>query len=438
MWQSLRGVFWVMVYVVVALAPVLVARLSGVRPGQGFVTDLSVALGFAALTIMVLQFGLVARFSRVSAPFGIDALIQYHRQIGFVALVLAIAHPALVIVNDPTKLALLDFPHAPNRARFAVSSVAALLLLIATSVWRKRLRLRYETWQLLHGLLAVAVVGLAIAHMFGVGYYSASRWQRGLWLALGATLTGVIAWIRVIKPLRLMRRAWRVAEVRRERGDAWTVLLKAEGHDGLRFIPGQFGWLFVEQSPFAVSAHPFSFSSSAEKHDEVCMTIKARGDFTARIAELTPNTRAYVDGPYGSFSSDEHEGFGFVLIGGGVGITPLMSMLRTMADREDTRPCMLIYGSRDWDSVIFREELAELEKKLRLTVVHVLERSHAAWSGETGFIGAALLERHLPKRFERFRYFVCGPVPMMDAMEHALVAVGVPDERVHTERFDMV
>jgi len=109
-----------------------------------------------------------------------------------------------------------------------------------------------------------------------------------------------------------------------------------------------------------------------------------------------------------------------------------------MADREDTRPCMLIYGSRDWDSVIFREELAELEKKLRLTLVHVLEKSHAAWSGETGFIDAALLRRHLPKRFERFRYFVCGPVPMMDAMEHALVAVGVPDERVHTERFDMV
>jgi predicted ferric reductase len=101
--HTLRGLFWITVYVTVALAPVLVARLDASRPEQGFVTDFSVALGFAALAIMVLQFGLVARLARVSAPFGIDALIQYHRQIGFVGLAFALLHPALVFANDPAK-----------------------------------------------------------------------------------------------------------------------------------------------------------------------------------------------------------------------------------------------------------------------------------------------------------------------------------------------
>lgn len=436
--QTLRGLFWITVYVAVALSPVLVARLEGSRPGQGFVTDLSVALGFVALTILVLQFGLVARLARVSAPFGIDALIQYHRQIGFLATVLALAHPALVFWNDPKKLSLLYFPEAPMRARFAVSSVVCLLLLIASSVWRKQLRLRYETWQLLHGVLATAVVGFAVAHMLLVGYYSSGPWQRALWLAIGGALVGIIAWMRVVKPLLLVRRPWRVRATSRERGDAWTVHLQPDGHSGMRFVPGQFGWIYLSQSPFTISPHPFSFSSSAERTDEVTMTIKARGDFTSTIAKIEPGTRAYLDGPYGSFSCDENEGFGFVFIGGGVGITPLVSMLRTMADRGDTRPVVLLHGSKTHDSILFREELAALEKALHLTVVHVLETPHEGWTGETGFITAPLLRRHLPKRYPHFRYFVCGPTPMMDAMEQALVSVGVPDDHVHTERFDMV
>jgi ferredoxin-NADP reductase len=71
-------------------------------------------------------------------------------------------------------------------------------------------------------------------------------------------------------------------------------------------------------------------------------------------------------------------------------------------------------------------------------VVHVLERPPAGWQGETGYVTAEVLARHLPGGYRRFQYFVCGPAPMMDAVEHALVELGVPDERIHTERFDMV
>jgi predicted ferric reductase len=153
---------------------------------------------------------------------------------------------------------------------------------------------------------------------------------------------------------------------------------------------------------------------------------------------VTPGTRAYLDGPHGVFSPDRFEGPGFVLIGGGVGITPLISVIRTMADRDDPRPCILFYANRDWESVTFREELDELAKRMRLTVVHALERPHDGYQGETGYLTLEVLRRHLPRRFERMQYFVCGPGPMMDAVERALEALGVPAERINTERFDMV
>ncbi len=438
MFHALRGVFWVCVYGLVVVAPLWVARLGHVRAGQGWVADFSVALGFVALAIMVLQFGLVARLQRVAAPFGMDALIQYHRQIGYVALAFALVHPALVFLDDPRQLSLLHWPTAPNRARFAVSCVVALCLLIATSVWRKQLRIRYEWWQALHAVLAVVVVGCALGHMAGVGYYAAAPWQQALWLGMAAFVVGDVVWMRLVRPLGLRRRPWTVDAVIAERGQAWSLVLRPDGHDGMHFSPGQFGWLFVEQSPFSISQHPFSFSSSAEQPERLTITIKERGDFTHAIGQTPVGARAYVEGPHGSFSSDAHEGFGFLLIGGGVGITPLMSILRTMADREDCRPVLLFYGSKDWDSITFRDELAALESRLNLRVVHVLEHPGADWQGEKGFIDADMLRRHLPKQHRRYRCFICGPGPMMDAMEDALAEVGIPVEHIHSERFDMV
>ena len=135
---------------------------------------------------------------------------------------------------------------------------------------------------------------------------------------------------------------------------------------------------------------------------------------------------------------DREEGPGFGFIAGGVGITGLLSMLRTMADRRDARPAVLFYANGDWEGVAFREDLEQLRNQVNLTVVHVLNRPPQDWAGEAGFVTAELLARHLPPGYQRFQFFICGPPPMMDAAERALAKLGVPDARIHTERFDMV
>lgn len=156
---------------------------------------------------------------------------------------------------------------------------------------------------------------------------------------------------------------------------------------------------------------------------------------------MKPGQRVYVDGPFGAFSIDRHpHAEEYVFIAGGIGITPIMSMLRTLADRGDRRPLTLLYANRMWEGVTFREEIAELEQRLNLRVVHILSAAHKSWEGERGRITPALLERHLlmPQRRDSQEVFICGPKPMMDAVERSLVSLGISVGDFHSERFDLV
>ncbi|WP_217441149.1 ferredoxin reductase family protein [Nocardia barduliensis] len=433
-----RGIGWIALYVAVAVVPLVFAVVGPVDGGRGFWVEFSVALGFVGMSMLGAQFALVARFRAVAAPFGEDALVQFHRQVSYVALAFILAHPLLLQIGGIDIVALLNLAEAPWRARCAVASTVLLLIVVATSVWRRRLRIRYEVWQVLHGALSVAVVGLALAHMLLVGYYLDATWKVGLWLAMTLALVGLLVWVRVVAPIRRLRRPWRIEQNTAEHGDARTLSLTPDGHEGMRFAPGQFGWLTVDRSAFAITAHPFSFSSSAEDHDRVQITIKALGDFTSTIGDIPPGTRAFLDGPHGVFTPDRHEGPGFVLIAGGVGITPMISILRTMADRGDRRPFLLIYAVRTVSEQTFDDEIARAAERLDLTVVLVPQDPPPGWDGEIGFVDRALIQRHLADRYRHRQYFICGPAPMVTAVEDALAALDIPADRVHTERFTFV
>ena len=200
-------------------------------------------------------------------------------------------------------------------------------------------------------------MALAMAHVELRGYYLNTLWKQLFWGLYGIFWVGVLAWVRVIKPFILLRKAYLVEKVIPERGNAWTVVLRPENHKGLRFQPGQFAWITAWDSPFRDHEHPFSFSSSAKESSLLAFTIKELGDFTASIKNLSQSQRVYVDGPYGAFSIDRHpHAQEFVFIAGGIGITPMMSMLRTMADRGDSRPLTLIYANKTIEAATFLEE----------------------------------------------------------------------------------
>lgn len=440
---AVRGALWAIGYLLVALSPLAFALAGPGRPGRGFWIDFSVALGFVGLAVMGLQFAVTARFKSAMAPFGIDLVLRFHRQITMVAVALIVAHPLILFVVNPLYLRRLH-PSSPHPAAvLGALSLLALLVLTALSVWRKRLGLGYELWRTTHWMLGVAAVGLAAAHVVQVGYYVSLPWKQALWLTMAGGTVWLLVYMRVVRPLRARGRPYRVAEVRPERGGAVTLALAAEGHPGLRFLPGQFVWLSIRgtpghPTPVGAEPHPFSLSSSALAPGRPELTVKALGDYTTALAEVPPGAYAVLDGPYGAFTSERHEGAGFVFVAGGVGVTPLMSMARTLADYEDRRPVLFIYANKRWEDVTYREELERLARRIDLRVVHVLEEPPDGWTGERGFVTAEVLERHLPPHLGRYQYFVCGPDPMMDAVVAALVAHQVPAERIHTERYNLV
>ena len=428
-------------YLLLAAAPILVAYFGPLPEPRPFWIEFGVGLGFVGMGILGLQFLLTGRFRNVAYSVGLDTMLQFHRQAGLISFGFILAHPAILFATDPAYLAYLDPRVNLPRATALSGVLAALVLLLVTTLWRERLRISYEWWRTGHGVLALFVILIGLAHGLQVGHYLSPGWKQGAWVLMTLAAVGLLVNNRVLRPLRLKRRPYQVTEVRKEIADAWTLALEPQGHDGLEFRPGQFVWLTLGPSPFSLQQHPFSISSSAERPKRLTLTIKELGDFTSTISTVSPGTTAFLEGPYGAFipagSEDAVKGTAFIV--GGVGITPVMSMLRTFRDRGDSRPLILIYGAPAWDDVLFQDEIGALEETLDLKLVHVLEKEPDEWKGETGLVTAELLDRHLPEdEVEGWEHFVCGPPPMMDVVEPHLHERGVPVSRVHSERFNIV
>jgi predicted ferric reductase len=167
-------------------------------------------------------------------------------------------------------------------------------------------------------------------------------------------------------------------------------------------------------------------------------TIKQLGDFTSAVGEIAVGDKVWVDGPHGAFSPDHHKSRGLVLIAGGVGITPMISVLRSLAQRRDAREHLLFVSARALDELLFREEITELANVLPLRVVELLNDPHDGWTGGVGYLTADVLTDHLPASRERLDYFLCGSPSMVATVVAALRTLGIAPHHIHTEKFDFV
>jgi predicted ferric reductase len=444
-----RGIVWYGFYLFLLLLPLLTAALSNPgRASQPFLVEVAVGAGFIGFSIMSLEFALISRITAAAQPFGEDALQQFHNTMGIAALGFVLAHPTLLIISGyPTACWLNPFSSCANIATItAFSAVLLLLLLIISSIWRKRLGIRYEVWYVAHGIFALIVIFAALVHIFLIGRYTSTLEMKIVWALYAVLVLGLISWYKIYTPIRNWNRRWELVENRQEYGDAHTLVLKPENHDGFNFKPGQFSWIKSGRTPFGIGQHPISMSSpgDVEPSGTVSFTIKNLGDWSGQVVpNLQPGEKVWLDGPHGVFSIDREQAMGYVFVGGGVGITPLHSMIQTMIKREDNRKVFLFYGARSYAEMTFRDEFEALQQsnELNFTFVPVLSHPEDDWQGETGFVNADIMKKHMAdyaKQYKFFKYLICGPPALMDAMEEALPALGVPPENVLTERFDMV
>ena len=433
------GLFWITVYLGLAMFPCLVLLFGDMPGGYGFWWDFSMALGFAAASMMALMFFLTSRYKRAALPFGVDIIYYFHKHISLLLFLFGAAHAIILLAAEPVVREMLKPEHLNRYMAAGIVSLVFLAVLVISSLWRKQLQIHYDNWRLIHVFLAAAAFILALVHVEGAGYYIATPAKRLIWGTIMGSCLLLLLYVRLIKPVMLLSNPYKIKEIIAERGNAHTLVIVPEQHHGIDFQPGQFVWLTMYHSPFSMKEHPFSISSSPEQKGELHFTIKALGDFTRRIKDATIGQAVYIDGPYGSFSIDRHPSeHGYVFIAGGIGIAPVMSMLRTLVYRKDRRAHILFFGGNTKEKLTFYEELESVRHEIDLKIVYLLEQPPPDWQGETGFLESKILKRHLPEHFQDLEYFICGPVPMIHLAEKELHAIGVPLRRLHSELFDFV
>lgn len=424
-------------YVVAVAAPLFIVLIGPVDRNRGFWVEFGVALGFIGLAMLGLQSVLTARFGGFSASLGQDALLQFHRQAGLVAFGFVLAHPVVLLAANSSYWAFLDVRDNFLRAVFLIVVLIALPVIVVTSLWRDRLRLPYEWWRLGHGSLAVLIVLIGLVHITRVAHYLESGWKQAIWLIIGGASIGSVLYVRVLTPLRQRGQPYTVTSVEPVADRTWSLRVRPDDGEPPAFAAGQFHFLTIDRTPFSLEQHPFSIASSEEHRGEVEFAIKELGDFTSSVGEVTPGSRAFLQGPHGSLQLPADSVEGLMLVAGGIGISPLLSMVRTLHDRGSELPVRLIHANRELGHVAYRDELRQLSNDLDLEVVEVLDEPPADWQGERGPLDRPMLERLLPSDVTEWHHVICGPTMMMEVVEQTLEDLGVPLDRIESERFDI-
>jgi 3-phenylpropionate/trans-cinnamate dioxygenase ferredoxin reductase subunit len=427
-------------------AALLVPIPHGLRlGGSSLLSQLSVGTGILATSVVVGAVVLPSRLRWLTRTFGIDGVLGMHSFAGLLAAVLIAAHIALVIAANPANLGLLNLVAAPNRARAATAATVALAVLIGLTVLRRRPRQRYEWWRWMHVALAGTVLVLTALHIWWLNHLIRDR-AMGVWLALLALgLLGVLTYRWLWRPIFAADAQHVVREIRSETTTVSTLVLEPRGHPHrpgrrtLEFAPGQFIWLRMRCS-ITAQDHPFTIASSPHTPTRTELTIRHTGDFTRALRQLRPGDPVWLDGPHGRFSVDLHPSTGLVMIAGGVGITPMISMLRTLAHRRDRRPHRLVVIAGSIDELLFRAELDQLTTRLDLIVVELLRKPPPGWTGASGAVNETLLSTLLPNTVphDQLDYYLCGPPTLITDVLTVLHRLNVPPTRIHTERFDLI
>ncbi|RIA55057.1 ferredoxin reductase family protein [Dichotomicrobium thermohalophilum] len=427
-------------YLVVLLAPLALAWAQGL-PARHWRDELSSALALLAFSGVLVEFLLSGRFRTISGQIGIDATMRVHQLMARAFTVFILLHPFLYVtpfMNRPLpwdETARYTLGLTPTTFLTGAIAWIALMVMVVFAIFREQRSGSYEGWRAAHGFAAVVVAGFGAHHTLEAGRYSAHPWLWWFWILLLAVAAATLIWVYLVKPLLQLRQPFAVRSVEPLGQRIWELSIAPEQRP-LDFAAGQFVWLNVGHSPFSLAENPFSIASAPADGDHLAFVIKEAGDFTSRIGGVQPGTRCYLDGPHGHLTIPGSEVPGIALIAGGVGIAPVLSILRQLHHERDERPIVLLYGNRVREQIVYADELHDMQNDLNLQVENALAEPPPDWHGHRGVIDADLLRTILDRPDAKaWRYIICGPQPMIEGVEKTLLSFGVSSGNVISEQF---
>ncbi|MBM6400377.1 ferredoxin reductase family protein [Phycicoccus sonneratiae] len=410
---------------------------------SGLLTSTGRLTGLVASALLLLQVVLMARVPWVEQAWGQDELARTHRLVGFTSFTLLWVHVLLITLGYAAASPLgiwgttWDFVVSYPGMLLAWAGTLALVMVVVTSVKRARRRLRYESWHLIH-LYGYLGAGLVLPHQLWTGAdfldsTAATVFWWGLW---GTTVAAVLVFRLGLPLVRSLRSPIRVLEVRAEGPGVTSVTV---GGDGVRHLPvraGQFlQWRFLD-GPGWTRANPYSVSAAPDGFT-LRFTAAHVGDGSARLATLRPGTRVLVEGPYGRMHGGVRGHRKVLLMGSGIGITPMRALLEELPQRPGD--VTVVHRVRSAEEAVLADEIRSLAAARGAR--YLLVEGHripgrASWLPRQAahLTDAEALLQVLPD-LARHDVYVCGSDGWMDAVRAAALEAGVAPDAVHLERF---
>ncbi len=400
-----------------------------------WLTEVGRITGLLAGYAVVVLLALMARIPALERGIGSDRLARWHGLGGRYTVTLIVAHGLFITwgyaVTSQTgvvaqgKTLVLTYPNV------MMATVAGLLFVMigAVSARAARKRMRYETWHFLHFYTYLAIA-LAFSHQFSTGKeFVDNPTARIAWSAMYVVVAVLLVWFRFLTPIRMaFRHQLRVTDVCRESDDIVSVYMTGVALNRLYAEPGQFfRWRLMSKGLW-YSANPYSLSAPIHP-DLIRITVRLSGDHSRALAAVKPGTWVFPEGPYGAFTSGRQTQRKVLLLGGGVGVTPLRTLFETLPVGPGDLT-MVYRASREAD-IIFRDEFEVLAAQSGHHV-HFLIGTR----DELGYDPlSALSLRKLVQELTAHDVYVCGPDGMVAAALQALREAGVPERRIHLESF---
>ncbi|WP_197168118.1 FAD-binding oxidoreductase [Neorhodopirellula pilleata] len=396
---------------------------------------------------------------------GWNSLIAYRRALGLYGFAYAALHFGIYVVFDRMGSVSSTVEEIFSRRFLLVGFIAVMLMLplALTSTNAMIRKLGPMRWKLLHRLAYVAAV-LGVVH-----YYMLVKSDVRQPLAFAAVLTPILGFrsvkhyldlrrgaakakINAVAAPTVARKFWNgdlvVANIRRETNDVKTFRFVMPGGGEIPFVhqPGQYMNLTLNIDGTIVK-RSYTIASSPTQRGHVELTIKRNPEGTASrfmhdVVKAGDSIR--VGAPAGKFFFNDLKAEAVVLISGGVGITPLMSILRNLTDQAWGGTIYFINAVRSAEDMIFANELEFLANRFEnLQVLNFFSQSlpktrndvpASRWQDKSGYINAEDLGQFISD-LEDLPIFLCGPDAMMQAVRKTIVSLGIPNENVSTEEF---
>jgi predicted ferric reductase len=382
---------------------------------------------------ILVQLILIGRITFIEQQFGHDRLNQLHRWIGYGMVLFFLGHPLLLTLgySQISEVSFwsqfLNFLKNWEDVFKAFLAVLLFVGVILTSIVIVKKRLRYETWYFTH-LLMYLGVALAFGHQTNTGDLSDGA-PLYYWLVFNFVVFGFVLIFRWLRPIyRFYQHRFYIEKVLPETPGVFSIYLKGRELKRYKFYPGQFANLtFLQRGMWFT--HPFSFST-APNGEYLRFSIKASGDFTNKINSLKTGTKVIIDGPLGIFTPAVAITDKFLLIAGGIGITPIRALAEHFV--REGKNIFLLYGMKTDQDITFKDELQKLQLKYHFMLSEVIV---APGGFGQGHINRETIKQQVPDFLERDIY-LCGPTPMMTGILTELKSLGMPKKQIHYEKFN--